>query len=475
MYISNLSGQVVEKIKKENAIDCPRWSPDGKYIAFSHGIIPPIQSIIILEFSTKEEKIFPIDGDCHNLCWSPDSKLLCYLGVKSTSAGAIRLIDIQKEKFSDPLDGIKPMMWAWATGLAWSPDGKYIIYSGQVDSTKGNVSELCAVRIDHEKLKTVSSTIPITNSGMFGYPAHPTFSDNGKIISYSLFSSNSDIYSVPISIENLKISGELTEISTFVGEDNDPYWTKDEEIILYSSNKDGQWDVYEKNYVTKIEKRVTFSKERERFPKTSPDGQFIVFLNSGKLYRLPREGGKIEQISPQNLKLGMGFDFLPDEKHIISLAKGDTSFLVQFNINDQSYKMLEEVSPLSDFRASPNGKYVVAASGPLSSPDSTYLEWVFLLDLETNEKRYISTQSIWFPRGNFSWSGDSRYIIHDKRHNDTLVYELIDMNDFTIKELKMELNDLPGEKYVKMLHPNGEKILITTWVKEANLCIWEGN
>ena len=127
---------------RENDI-VPRWSPDGKQLAFERGG----REVHVLDVATGVERKLatawvsrPPFVDTRGVAWSPDSKWLAYV----TGAGAKQFANV----FVVPASGGEPRQVSWLSngnggGLSWSPDGTFItLSSGQ------RTEDRQAIRID---------------------------------------------------------------------------------------------------------------------------------------------------------------------------------------------------------------------------------------------------------------------------------------------------------------------------------------
>jgi Tol biopolymer transport system component/C-terminal processing protease CtpA/Prc len=126
----------------ENDIS-PRWSPDGKQIAFVRGG----DELHVLDVASGAERKLaaawlsrPPFVDPREVAWSPDGKWLAYV----TGAGAKQFANV----FVVPVAGGTPRQVSWLSngnggGLSWSPDGTFLtLSSGQ------RTEDRQAVRID---------------------------------------------------------------------------------------------------------------------------------------------------------------------------------------------------------------------------------------------------------------------------------------------------------------------------------------
>ncbi|HMC62370.1 MAG TPA: hypothetical protein VKJ01_24455, partial [Candidatus Solibacter sp.] len=101
----------------------PRWSPDGRWIAFVSDRTGREEVWVSDELGKNVRKISDADCDKSGLVWSPDSKSLLWTG----SDHKLRLVDVDSGK-SDVVasSGAGPV-----ASPQFSPDGKWISYSHQ--------------------------------------------------------------------------------------------------------------------------------------------------------------------------------------------------------------------------------------------------------------------------------------------------------------------------------------------------------
>jgi len=121
----------------------PRWSPDGKQIAFERGG----HEVHVLDLATGTDRKLatawvsrPPYVDTREVTWSPDGKWLAYV----TGVGAKQFANV----FVVPVTGGEPRQVSWLSngnggGLSWSPDGTFITLSSGQRTEDGQ-----AVRID---------------------------------------------------------------------------------------------------------------------------------------------------------------------------------------------------------------------------------------------------------------------------------------------------------------------------------------
>ena len=95
----------------------PRWSPDGKLIAFMN---PSGRSRIYVVSADGGAPLLLVSADATDPAWSPDGRALAY-SVESASEHDLRILDLATQK-STVVPGSQGM-WSHR----WSPDGKYLV------------------------------------------------------------------------------------------------------------------------------------------------------------------------------------------------------------------------------------------------------------------------------------------------------------------------------------------------------------
>lgn len=101
----------------------PRWSPDGKWIAFVSDRTGRQEVWISDELGKHPQKLSDTDCDKSSLVWSPDSKSLLWAG----SDHKLRKVEIDGGKTEVVAAGEAGMI----TGPQFAPDGKWISYAKQ--------------------------------------------------------------------------------------------------------------------------------------------------------------------------------------------------------------------------------------------------------------------------------------------------------------------------------------------------------
>jgi Tol biopolymer transport system component len=186
IYVVNVDGSGLVRLTNEAAGDLsPRWSPDGKFIAFS-----------------RVGAIYVMDSD---------------------GANVRKVTDPQPESTAPPCE---------AGGFlgGWSPDGKQLTFYA-ASATRG-LGQVCTVDLDGSNLTVVASEPP-------GYHVEPTWSPKDDWIAYrSIRDENHEIYIV-------KPDGTSEKnLTNHPATDIEPDWSPDGEWIVFSSDRSGAFDLY---------------------------------------------------------------------------------------------------------------------------------------------------------------------------------------------------------------------------------------
>ncbi len=96
----------------------PRWSPNGKWIAFVCDRTGREEVYLSDELGKNAKKISDVDCDKNGIVWAPDSKTLLWSGSRPQAAPASTWIAAR------PISSRRAMP-ATSTGAQFSPDGKY--------------------------------------------------------------------------------------------------------------------------------------------------------------------------------------------------------------------------------------------------------------------------------------------------------------------------------------------------------------
>ena len=97
---------------------------------------------------------------------------------------------------------------------------------------------------------------------------------------------------------------DLLQLTTMGGSwltSGDPRWSPDGQRIVFSSRKDGHWQIYVVSIESRVVRQLTAGPNDSSRPSWSRDGHWIYYHSeverSGQIWRIPSEGGSPVQIT----------------------------------------------------------------------------------------------------------------------------------------------------------------------------------
>jgi dipeptidyl aminopeptidase/acylaminoacyl peptidase len=196
------SGKSFQLTRGEKSSTNPRWSPDGKWLAFLSNRLEDKNQIFVIDPAGGEaQPLTKSETAISNFAWSEDGKTIAYTATEPTS----QTLKDRKDYYGDydvvregysyvhlwTIDVAEAMKAAAAgkqrtkqndfsiDSFAWSPDGSKIVFSATInpDLIQGATSDIYLLN-----LATDSVTRLVTTPGPDG---NPRFSPDGKQIVFS--------------------------------------------------------------------------------------------------------------------------------------------------------------------------------------------------------------------------------------------------------------------------------------------------
>jgi dipeptidyl aminopeptidase/acylaminoacyl peptidase len=296
-------GDAVVMTAEKQSSSHPRWSPDGKFLAFlSKRGEGKTQVWLLNRMGGEAQQLTETIQDVDDFAWSPDSKRMVLV-----------LQDPSPEELEEAKTKEKP---------------------GNVSKEKEAKSEKTKTPrplvIDRYRFKTdvvgyldrrrthlyvmdvATKAVTQVTSGDFD-DEHPAWSPDGKLLAFTSNRSTPDpdrTYDTNlwvVAADNTDKGAHLTQVTTNPGEDDEASWSPDGKWITYVTKLDPKLFQYGTQHVAVSPaaggpaKVLTRSFDRmSRWPRFSPDGQFIYFSADDdgtiNLCRIPATGGEITRI-----------------------------------------------------------------------------------------------------------------------------------------------------------------------------------
>lgn len=312
LFKIKIDGSELTQLTKNDYADYnPRWSPDGKKIAFISTKDGSPQIFTITPDGKNLKKITNIENGVDNLSWSPDGKNFAFTSdVKidqtiqekypSLPKAKVRIYnklpirhwnEWEDEKYShlfimsvdgtnkkdlmqdEPYDcPVKP--FGGSEQIAWSPDGKEIAYTSKkvndyVQSTNSDIYVL-----------TVGTNIPknITET-MLGTDSDPKYSPDGNWIAFhSQQRAGFESDKIRLMLYN-RITGEITELSANIDQWVENFvWSPDSKFIYFSVTEKGCFPIYSVSVPDGRLRQLTRGWFNDNMGiDITPDGNTLVF------------------------------------------------------------------------------------------------------------------------------------------------------------------------------------------------------
>ena len=131
----------------------PNWSPDGSKIVFAGRAADPASSIRVFDLATRQVSTLPGSQGMYSPRWSSDGR---YIPALSADAKRLLLFDFQTQKWTELAHG--SMGW-----LEWSKDGQYL----QANDASG-AGAIIRIRLSDHKTEWVVDLKNFATVGFYG-------------------------------------------------------------------------------------------------------------------------------------------------------------------------------------------------------------------------------------------------------------------------------------------------------------------
>ena len=355
----------------------PRWSPDGKRIAYWEG------PTMTLPGSSHAGRIFTVamgDGNPHALAadfstarapvWSPDGRALMFLGRREDAGPVEQGLDW----WVAPLDGSPPVRtgafevlrkagFGITVGNVGEPGtwvGDRVVFGGRI----GDSGNLWRIGVSAKTYRVTGDLERLT----FGTGTEQFPSVAGERIAFASTQPNFDIWSVPLDADRGVVTGAAEQLTRDPSHETWPTLSADGRQMAYFGPRPGNRVEVLTKPIPDGAARAVITEGSPLFPMLSPDATRILYLmeeNKQRIAYLFTIGSGVRRMIADDCWLF--FDWTADGHGIVAITM-DRHRAVLVNVESGEQREIARGGTLSYARLSPDGKSVVlgrAAGGRL--------------------------------------------------------------------------------------------------------------
>ncbi len=154
IFLIRTDGSGLRQLTKDVHRDrLPRWSPDGKRIAFQSDRSGKYQVWTIHADGSGLEQITDAPGDLLAPSWSPEGSRLAYFSIGERKSWILDITKPRKEHSPQALPALSEPN-SWFASWSWSPDGRRL--AGQEAHADGRMAGIIVYSLESEKFEKLS-------------------------------------------------------------------------------------------------------------------------------------------------------------------------------------------------------------------------------------------------------------------------------------------------------------------------------
>ena len=280
----------------------PRFSPDGKWIAYSVAKPPGVQIFVAPATGGPATQLAGGFYMAQAPVWAPDGNALLFWGQRERDAPPENNVDW----YVAPVSGGPPVATHARSVLlreglqafrglptpdGWVGTGSRVVFHARV----GDASNTWQVAISPQTWRVDSAPRRVTFGTTDESAAAVTSSGRMVFTSRTI---GADIWTMAIDADHGTAQGPLKRLTQDLADDYDPTLSSDGETLAFRSRRAGQFDIVLKNLKTGQETILTQTPADE-YPAISPDGSKVAYSHreNGKtpIFGVAANGGAPEQ------------------------------------------------------------------------------------------------------------------------------------------------------------------------------------
>ncbi|MBD2700963.1 PD40 domain-containing protein [Spirosoma sp. BT702] len=249
--------------------------------------------------------------------WSPDGQSIYYMSDRSGS----------QNLWTKPLKGQPTMLTTFKDGrVIWpsiSHNGKAIVFERDFQIWKYDVASKQAAPVAI-RLRGAASGLSVDHLKLSTQFRDLAVSPDGKKVA---FTAHGEVFAA-----SAKDGGDAIRVSNSPALESQLAWTPNSRTLLYVSTRNGTANLYQYDFSTQTESRLTDSPLDDGAPVVSPDGKEVAFLRNGQELRVMDLSTKKDRVLYKGY-LGRGVfagqgtvAWSPDGKWLAFAAYGTKTF-----------------------------------------------------------------------------------------------------------------------------------------------------
>ena len=224
----------------------------------------------------------------------------------------------------------------------------------------------------------------------FAYNFSPNWSPDGrKIVFSSERDGNTEIYVIDIDSSN------RTRLTENLASDYHPMWSPNSEKIVFVSDRSGTGEIYVMNNDSSSIIRLTEGIKGARFPRWSPDGEQIAFLAETDIWAteaiwvMNADGGNQRKISGEIDTFSLQWS--PNGQYLAFSGRAPSDshtnvYLVKIG-SDELLRLTDDTQEYYSNSWSPEGTKIIVSSGSLDNSE------LYIFNLDSSEPIRLTDNS----------------------------------------------------------------------------------